>query len=343
MGWTPSTRPRVNIARISEFARPRIEPVLPSSRLAAAVLIQSVLLAAFATIFIAGNQITGGQIADALAIVALVSAAVGAYLVVRSDRETAADDDAFNHGRQARPSQPISREHPISDAEQLAQLKARVSHELRTPLNAVIGFSELMHREALGPVGNDRYREYAAHIRRSAEYFQWATERTLAVTEMLASPRRRGRTVVPLEGVASAAFARALSERSDDASIVRSTAIDEQIEVEGCCEALDHSLHYLMSAALAVADSGIGHGHLEIAAEADGCGQVTLSFLVPLQPRDASVFDGEQAPGAELSLLLARLGLELFGARLDVGIDGEHCWKATAWLAQARQREFALV
>jgi hypothetical protein len=98
-----------------------------------------------------------------------------------------------------------------------------------------------------------------------------------------------------------------------------------------------------MSAALAVADSGIGRGHLEIAAEADGCGQVTLSFLVPLQSRDASVFDGEQAPGAELSLLLARLGLELVGARLDVGIDGEHCWKATAWLAQACQREFALV
>jgi signal transduction histidine kinase len=342
MGWTPSTRPRGNIARISDFARPRMEPGAPSSRLAATVLVQSVLLAAFATIFIAGNQITGGKIAEVLAIVALVSAAIGAYLVVRSDRETADSNETSRPCRHVHLAHPISREHPVSDAEQLAQLKARVSHELRTPLNAVIGFSELMHREALGPVGNDRYREYAAHIRRSAEYFQWATERTLAVTEMLASPRRHGRTIVPLERVASAAFARALTERSTEAPIVRTAAIDEQIEIEGCAVALDHSLHYLMSAALAVADAGIGGGRIEIVAECHECGQVSLSFRVPLKPEAAGSFDAEQAPGTELSLLLARLGLELLGAHLDAGPTGPDCWSATAWLTQARQREFAL-
>jgi signal transduction histidine kinase len=41
---------------------------------------------------------------------------------------------------------------------------ANMSHELRTPLNAVIGFSNLMHREFYGPLGNARYREYAGNI-----------------------------------------------------------------------------------------------------------------------------------------------------------------------------------
>lgn len=37
---------------------------------------------------------------------------------------------------------------------------ANMSHELRTPLNAVIGFSEMMHSEIFGPLGDRRYREY---------------------------------------------------------------------------------------------------------------------------------------------------------------------------------------
>jgi PAS domain S-box-containing protein len=37
---------------------------------------------------------------------------------------------------------------------------AKISHELRTPLNTIIGFAELMMRERLGPLGNERYRTY---------------------------------------------------------------------------------------------------------------------------------------------------------------------------------------
>jgi two-component system cell cycle sensor histidine kinase PleC len=44
---------------------------------------------------------------------------------------------------------------------------AKMSHELRTPLNAVIGFAEVMQREMFGPLGNERYRDYASHIRGS--------------------------------------------------------------------------------------------------------------------------------------------------------------------------------
>ena len=47
---------------------------------------------------------------------------------------------------------------------------ATMSHELRTPLNAIIGFSELTHGEAFGPVGNERYREYADLILRAGRH-----------------------------------------------------------------------------------------------------------------------------------------------------------------------------
>ncbi len=45
-----------------------------------------------------------------------------------------------------------------------------MSHELRTPLNAVIGFSEIIKTEALGPVGSTKYRDYAEDINESGQH-----------------------------------------------------------------------------------------------------------------------------------------------------------------------------
>jgi two-component system cell cycle sensor histidine kinase PleC len=47
---------------------------------------------------------------------------------------------------------------------------ATMSHELRTPLNAIMGFSEVMEKELLGPVGNETYREYARNIYSSGSH-----------------------------------------------------------------------------------------------------------------------------------------------------------------------------
>jgi two-component system cell cycle sensor histidine kinase PleC len=47
---------------------------------------------------------------------------------------------------------------------------ATMSHELRTPLNAVMGFSEVMEKEILGPIGNETYREYAKNIHSSGSH-----------------------------------------------------------------------------------------------------------------------------------------------------------------------------
>ncbi|HEY4136020.1 MAG TPA: ATP-binding protein [Alphaproteobacteria bacterium] len=47
---------------------------------------------------------------------------------------------------------------------------ANMSHELRTPLNAVIGFSEIISAEILGPVGNQKYVGYAADILQSGRH-----------------------------------------------------------------------------------------------------------------------------------------------------------------------------
>ena len=47
---------------------------------------------------------------------------------------------------------------------------ATMSHELRTPLNAVLGFSEVMKDEILGPLQNATYKEYADNIHTSGSH-----------------------------------------------------------------------------------------------------------------------------------------------------------------------------
>ncbi|MDA0653634.1 MAG: PAS domain S-box protein, partial [Proteobacteria bacterium] len=47
---------------------------------------------------------------------------------------------------------------------------ANISHELRTPLNAIIGFSDLMQREMLGPLGNAQYVSYIRDIYQSGTH-----------------------------------------------------------------------------------------------------------------------------------------------------------------------------
>jgi PAS domain S-box-containing protein len=59
-------------------------------------------------------------------------------------------------------------------AEQASRAKsdflAKISHEIRTPLNAIIGFSEVMMEERLGPIDNERYRAYLKDIHASGEH-----------------------------------------------------------------------------------------------------------------------------------------------------------------------------
>lgn len=54
-----------------------------------------------------------------------------------------------------------------SESKAKSQFLANISHELRTPLNAIIGFSEIINNESMGPLGNEKYKEFIHDIHAS--------------------------------------------------------------------------------------------------------------------------------------------------------------------------------
>lgn len=51
-----------------------------------------------------------------------------------------------------------------------SQFLAVISHELRTPLNAIIGFSSIILNRIFGPLGNNKYEDYAKDIHDSGKH-----------------------------------------------------------------------------------------------------------------------------------------------------------------------------
>jgi len=51
-----------------------------------------------------------------------------------------------------------------------SEFLANMSHELRTPLNAILGFAEILRDQMIGPIGNERYSEYAQDIHESGTH-----------------------------------------------------------------------------------------------------------------------------------------------------------------------------
>jgi len=60
---------------------------------------------------------------------------------------------------------------------------AHMSHELRTPLNSIIGFSDLLRGEILGPL-SERYRSYAEDIHFSATHFHRVVSEILDIERL---------------------------------------------------------------------------------------------------------------------------------------------------------------
>ena len=211
-----------------------------------------------------------------------------------------------------------------------AQLTNRMSHELRTPLNAVLGFSELMSSEAFGPLGSDRYSDYARSIHQSGRTLLKSAEDALAITALLTAPERRNRAAVAL--VSTAIYDAVEFLTCDFVSRGISVEIDCDLELEIIAEAA--TVRQILINLLFEAADRAGDGAI-ITINAGAAGS-EVEISISIAPELQSAKSGEET----FSLLLARTLIELSGAYLVENHTETGGWLPSARFARATQRDF---
>jgi PAS domain S-box-containing protein len=208
-----------------------------------------------------------------------------------------------------------------------AAFLAAMSHELKTPLNAVLGFSEIIRDELLGPVGNDGYRDYASDIHNSGARLLAVINDVLDVSRLeggLLTIEARPESVLD---VAETAIKLARGITGDQRKIeidlpadVPPLLVDPRRLAQALGNLLANALKFTPSggkvrfAASARADGGI---HLMVQDDGIGMAQETIAAaLEPFRQLDSTL--SRRFEGAGLGLSIAKALAELHGGTLQI-------------------------
>jgi signal transduction histidine kinase len=72
----------------------------------------------------------------------------------------------------------------VAESHAKTGLLARMTHEFRTPLTAVLGLSDLIGKEAFGPISNPKYAEYGRKINAAGKHLLALVEQVLAASQI---------------------------------------------------------------------------------------------------------------------------------------------------------------
>jgi two-component system cell cycle sensor histidine kinase PleC len=202
---------------------------------------------------------------------------------------------------------------------------ANMSHELRTPLNAILGFSEIIAQECFGPVGSDRYRDYAGDIHSSGAHLLSLINDLLDVAKIEAG--RMDIAPHPLDGARIFDIAlKLIGSKAREKGQALVIAVNESApELWADERAVKQILINLVSNAVKFTPKG---GRIDVIAEraANGDFQIQVRDNGPGIPRDKldNIFSpfnqvdnrfDRQAGGTGLGLALVRGLAELHGGR----------------------------
>lgn len=221
-----------------------------------------------------------------------------------------------------------AKETAVNASRAKSEFLANISHELRTPLNAVIGFSEVMIQEVFGPVGNERYRDYAGDIRQSGLHLLGVINDLLDYSKVEA-----GRLELHLEDISPAAIldkcTRMMRQRAEaeNLTLVTDNGDAATSVVQGDDRKITQVVLNLLSNAIKFTPAG-GVIRLSIREAGDGVDIIVADSGIGMSAKDIdlalspfgqvdSSFNREYA-GTGLGLPLSKSLVELHGGTMMI-------------------------
>ncbi len=205
---------------------------------------------------------------------------------------------------------------------------ANMSHEIRTPLNAIIGFSEMISGEVLGPVGTSRYRDYANDIYDSGQHLLRIINDVLDMSKIGAGKLELHEHLVDVRTAVQTSIA-LVTPRAVSAGVVLSAELPETLPLLMADELrVKQILLNLLSNAVkftrrpgsaTVAATVRSDGSLAIAVSDTGIGMTAAEIAIALEPFQQVDSDlARKYEGTGLGLPLTRGLIELHGGRLEI-------------------------
>ena len=165
------------------------------------LMLSGVGLGVFVTVMVAGNHLLARNQARQFNELAANLSRTGHNL----ERDAEASQKA-TQALQQQLSEALSRLRQARDkadqADRANQAKsaflAKMSHELRTPLSAIIGFAEMIEHQAMGPIGNAKYQNYATDIRCSGQHLLGIINDILDLSKVESGKESLNEEVIPV-------------------------------------------------------------------------------------------------------------------------------------------------
>ena len=210
-----------------------------------------------------------------------------------------------------------------------SEFLANMSHELRTPLNAINGFSEMMAREMLGPLGHQRYVEYANDIHASGHHLLALINDILDMAKIEAGKQSLNLEDVNLASLIEDAL-RLMGPRATEGSLTLSSDIPPLPPMEVDHRAIKQVVLNLLSTAIKFTPRG---GRVKIVArQVDyrvmvsvmdtgiGISKEDLARLAqPFQQVESQLAKTQQGTG--LGLALSKSLIELHEGRFEIASE----------------------
>lgn len=207
-----------------------------------------------------------------------------------------------------------------------SEFLANMSHELRTPLNSIIGFSEVLESQMMGPEDWKRYREYSVDIRQSGRHLLALINDILDLSKAEAGHLILEESYVSVESLIDGAV-RLVHERARNTGIELETECAPDLPLVLCDERrVRQILLNLLSNALKFTPKG---GRIAVRGDVDSKGGITLTVSdtgIGMRPEDIPLAlskfkqleggDGPEDAGTGLGLPLAQNLARLHGGRL---------------------------